>query len=258
MQIKCLIFLLFSTIIFSQTKAIVPKQGTIVFKKSEIITDFEKYRKSFGVIASKMVDFQIEKELMDNLMKPSADSTQINELKQAIKFIIEEDLNQKIENKDLKYHQTFKEQLVINYITFDGDTYKNYNIIDTDKNTLKTVAEDSITLISENIPYLYNQSEIIEIKEFKDHTKMINGFQCFKVIMLFKPNYCEEGEFENFMNQYKHKRELWVTDKIKCSYHPVENHKEIITKYYPLEIIESNEAFEGNIVNYSIIEFSAK
>lgn len=258
MQIKCLIFLLFSTIVFSQNKAIVPTKGAIVFKKLEIISDVEKYKKSMGAMSSKMVDFQIEKELMDNLMKPSEDSIQINELKQTLKSIIEEDINQDIENKDLKYHQIFKKQLIVNYQTFNDNTYENYKIIDTYKNTLKIVDKDSITIISDNVNYQYSQDEVIEINEFREETKKINNFKCFKVILLFKPNYNEDDEFENFMNKYIHKRELWVTDKIKCTYHPIENHKEIITKYYPLEIIESNEVIEGHFINYATILFSIK
>lgn len=258
MQIKCLIFLLFSTIVFSQNKAIVPTKGAIVFKKLEIISDVEKYKKSMGAMSSKMVDFQIEKELMDNLMKPNVDSTEINELKQTLKSIIEEDLNQDIENKDLKYYQIFKKQLIVNYQTFNDNTYENYKIIDTYKNTLKIVDKDSITIISDNVNYQYSQDEVIEINEFREETKKINNFKCFKVILLFKPNYNEDDEFENFMNKYIHKRELWVTDKIKCTYHPIENHKEIITKYYPLEIIESNEVIEGHFINYATILFSIK
>lgn len=135
MKVNYLVFLLFSTILLSQ-KTIVPKEGTIVFIKKDTVTDIEKYKKSFGVMASKMVDFQIEKELVDNLMKPDTDSTQINELKKALKIIIEEDLNQKIEYKELKYYQIFKDQLIINYATFNGNVFENYNLIDAHKKNI--------------------------------------------------------------------------------------------------------------------------
>lgn len=253
MKIKYLILLLLPTILFSQNKTIVPSFGTIVFNINETITDTEKYKKSLDEMVSNIVDFQIEKELAESLMKLNADSTQINELKQTLKNLVEEDLNLKIEEKDLKYHQCFKKRLVINYTTFNNNVIENYNIINTNKKAIKIIAKDSTTIISDNIPYKYNQNEIIEITEFKDETKNINGFECFKVIMLYKPNNDENNEFECFMNQYIHKRELWVTDKIKCNYHPIIDDKEIMTKYYPLEITESNEAIKGYQKNYKAI-----
>lgn len=257
MKVNYLVFLLFSITLFSQ-KTIVPKEGTIVFIKKDSVTDIEKYKKSFGVMASKMVDFQIEKELVDNLMKPDTDSTQITELKKALISIIEEDLNKEIENKDLKYHQIFKNHSIINYATFNGNVIENYNFIDTHKKTFKTIAKDSTSIILENIPYQYSQNEIIKINEFRDEIKTINGFKCFKIIMLFRLNSNDEDEFESFMQQYLHKKELWVTDKIKCNYHPVINDEEILSKYYPLEILESNEIIEGLVTSYKLNTLSIK
>lgn len=126
------------------------------------------------------------------------------------------------------------------------------------KKTFKTIAKDSTSIISENIPYQYSQNEIIEINEFRDEIKTINGFKCFKIIMSFRPNSNGGDEFESFMQQYLHKRELWVTDKIKCNYHPVINDEEILSKYYPLEIVESNEIIEGFVTSYKLNTLSIK
>ena len=265
MKFVYIICLLFSSIMFSQSKAIVPKQGAIVFKKVDTITDVEKYIISMVKLTSKMIDAQmkniIERELVENQMQLNTDSTQINEMKQVMKNMIEESVmqdidNKAIDNKDIKYHQLFKNQLVVKFQTLNDVIFENYNVINIQKNTSKTLESDSITIVSENIEYQYSKNEVLEIKEFKNETKKINGFKCFKVIMLFKPYYNEEDEFENFINQYVHKRELWVTDKIKCSYHPIENQKEIITKYYPLEITESIVGIEGQLVNFSIVSLS--
>jgi len=143
---------------------LVLKNYFIDFLKNFKIANFQSWK----------IDVYHKKQLVD-------DSTQINELKQALKSIIEEDINQDIENKDLKYHQIFKKQLIVNYLTFNDYTCENYKIIDTYKNKLKTVDKDSITIISDNLNYQYSQDEVIEIKEFREETKKINDFECFKL-----------------------------------------------------------------------------
>ena len=47
-------------------------------------------------------------------------------------------------------------------------------------------------------------------------------------------------------------RELWVTEEIKCNYHPVINDIEILEKYYPLEIIEYSNDIKGVLTSYKI------
>jgi hypothetical protein len=60
------------------------------------------------------------------------------------------------------------------------------------------------------------------------------------------------------MNQYKQIRELWVTTQINCKYHPIINEKEVLLKYYPLEIIESSEMMEGYITSYTLESLTVK
>ena len=54
------------------------------------------------------------------------------------------------------------------------------------------------------------------------------------------------------------KRELWVTNQIRCNFHPVINEKDILIKYYPLEIVESFEGLEGQITTYTLDKISIK
>ncbi|VXC11271.1 conserved hypothetical protein [Flavobacterium sp. 9AF] len=51
---------------------------------------------------------------------------------------------------------------------------------------------------------------------------------------------------------------MWVTTQIKCNYHPVINEKDILIKYYPLEIVESFEGLEGQITTYTLDKISIK
>ena len=54
MKFVYIICLLFSSIMFSQSKAIVPKQGAIVFVKEENIFDKDLYIKSFKELMPQM------------------------------------------------------------------------------------------------------------------------------------------------------------------------------------------------------------
>lgn len=255
-----LLLLLTISTVAQVTKTIVPTAGAIVFKKIAIINDAEKYKKSYGELSSKMIDFQIKKEISNTII--NIDTSKVNQMKKAFKTILLKEIENDITNKEngnLKYHQEFKDNTIINYITSFGEIINNYSIISPKQKLLKILANDSITLVSENQAYSYNQNEIIEIKEHQKENKIIDGYSCFKVVMLYRENLENDIDFENFMQQnYIQKRELWVTTQIKCQYHPIINEKEILLKYYPLEIIESTENIEGFIASYTIESLKIK
>ena len=256
------LLLIIVSIAYSQAKkTIVPTSGTIVFERRELITDEAIYKKSQEELASKMIDYQIKNELIKN--PKITDTAIINQLKeQLVMAIANENLYEDVAYRDenyIKYHQEFKNNQVINYTTSFEELLNDYLVINTKTQLTKTIANDSITVLSENQPYKYSTAEILEIKEYKEETKTINGYICFKVIMQYKSNEIEEdAELNNFMQQFIQKKELWVTTKIKCNYHPVINQKQILSKYYPLEIIESSEAHEGFITKYTIEKMDIK
>lgn len=65
---KLLILILISNnLLYSQNETIVPKNGTIVFIKKEIITDTLLYKKSFEKVLDK-VSLEIKKEA--SILKP--------------------------------------------------------------------------------------------------------------------------------------------------------------------------------------------
>lgn len=261
MKTTTFILLLITSIVYSQTiKTIVPTTGIIVLKKKEIITDTEKYKKSFAEFISKMIDYQIENELNERLVFP--DSLQIEQLKSEMKmmFLLEmdNDLDNK-EEKNIKHILKFKNNSIVQYITSFDEVIEDYTIINPQTQLTKIMASDSLTVLSENKLYEYNISKILELEEFKQETKLINGYNCFKVIMKCKSNLQSDDEFDTFINEnYILKRELWVTTQIKCNYHPVINEKDILIKYYPLEIIESFEGLEGQATTYTLEKISLK
>ncbi|MBP6039165.1 MAG: hypothetical protein KA523_03085, partial [Flavobacterium sp.] len=94
----------------------------------------------------------------------------------------------------------------------------------------------------------FDKNEIIKLTEYKNETKLINNYKCFKVIYSFNT---KENSFD-FNNFSMNNRELWVTEEIRCNYHPVINEIEILDKYYPLEVIEYSNEIKGTITTYKI------
>ncbi|NJM79936.1 MAG: hypothetical protein HC854_10520 [Flavobacterium sp.] len=255
------IILFITSIAYSQTKkTIVPTTGAIVFKMEAIISDTIKYQKSYDRLSSMMIDYQIEKENANTFV--NIDTSKVNQIKKTFKSILHREIKNKILNKDaesFKYHQKFHNNLIINYITSNDKIISDISIINPKLKLLKIVASDSISIISENKNYSYNKNEIVEIKEFKKEKRIIKGYTCFKVVVSYKEFQQNDIDFNNFMHQnYIQKRELWVTTQIKCNYHPVINEKEILLKYYPLEIIESTENIEGFVTKYLIEKIDIK
>ena len=132
---------------------------------------------------------------------------------------------------------------------FNRDTIKMYYSINGKINNRIFINRISHEVKDENNEYAeFYKNEIIEISEFKNEIKTINGFKCFKVIYSFNS---QEKSFD-FNNFSMNNRELWVTEEIKCNYHPVINDIEILEKYYPLEIIEYSNDIKGVLTSYKI------
>ena len=99
----------------------------------------------------------------------------------------------------------------INRLTND---YKRYHL-----RTNKLTKVKKYSFYNPDKPY----KEII----YKDSIKSINGFNCYKVLISEK--------FGDDSNSMKYK-EMYVTEEIHSLYHPVQIRKELLEKYYPLEV----------------------
>ena len=98
----------------------------------------------------------------------------------------------------------------------------------------------------------YSGNTIHDLKVLKEHTKMIRNYKCFKVIYTYSENNTADVDFSAFMGNFKVTREMWVTSQIKAMLHPIINDQEILSKYYPLEIIETSEMSKGKITHYEV------
>lgn len=89
------------------------------------------------------------------------------------------------------------------------------------------------------------------INEFRNEKKIIQGIECFKIVVTAQDDIGNE-EMPDFFRNLKTEYTMYVTDRIKCSFHPVVWYKIILDKYYPLEITESNEVLKGSVYKYEL------
>ena len=235
--------MLFSNAIFSQNKTIVPKSGSIVFIKEEKVLDKDLYLKSYKELMPKMKEAIAKEVLYERLIDgKKTDTIQLKEVAEKfaknfelmLQFIVEQ------EKEEIKFHHEFNGDTINKYFSKNGEIYK-----ETTLNKITGIETNEFNEYVEN-----EEDEIIKLTEFKNETKLINGFNCYKVIYNYKEQ--KVSDFDFLSEVTTNIRELWVTEKIKCNFHPVINEKEILDKYYPLEILEYSEEIKGFETNYKL------
>ncbi len=133
------------------------------------------------------------------------------------------------------------------------------------------ILKDSSLVRDASIAFSYRPKEnyeALDVKEYREHKKTIHGYDCFKVVLEFESNYMNtlvdpleifprsESLLSKYGDSLRYKTiyEIFVTDKIKCKYHPTFNIPEVLEKYYPLEVIKKNSSIEGNAIRYLVKE----
>jgi hypothetical protein len=244
-----ILFLLTSCCVFSQNKTIVPKTGTIVFVKEEIVMDKDLYLKSWKESIPK-VKKAMEKQLVyERLIEGKKTDTillkkEVDKISQAYEMMLPMIVDEPKEN--IKFHHEFKGDTIIAYNSKDNISNYNQKLINQISGSITNENNDNVKI---------HENQIIKLTEFKKETKIINGLKCFKVVYSFNHG-DQESTFDFFSEVVTNIRELWVTQEIKCNYHPVINEKEILEKYYPLEILEYSNEIKGFKTTYTIEKFS--
>lgn len=90
----------------------------------------------------------------------------------------------------------------------------------------------------------------LKIKEFREGKKMLANISCFKIKCTYQIIINHEEFRSVFETEYPDEvvnveSEMWVTEKIKPMYHPAFKVKEILEKYYPLDILETQDDIKG-------------
>lgn len=222
--------------VFSQNNTIVPKSGTIVFISKNIVNNEKLYEESFNNFKAYIISAYAEETVKTNVLTGSRYPYDSETLE--LDFNVFFPLNDR--TRTYKYFQEFDGTIVHHYKTLNDDMVDELAI-----NVETGITDDFL----EDYDY-YSSDVITDIKEFPEEIKIINGYKCFKVIYFLKE---DRSAIIDHSGHIDH-RELWVTDKIKCAYHPVISDKLILEKYYPLEINEYFNVLKGYVKKYELIK----
>ncbi|WP_159801183.1 hypothetical protein [Flavobacterium sp. MK4S-17] len=229
-----LISIVFTTAcIAQQSKPIVPNVGNIVFNKEEIMVNEDVFQKSIDNFLQLVQHSAIDERRASGL---ETDSLWL--------AITKEDAKKSIISKDghpVRQHHIFRDSLIVEFTTLDDKIIGDYTVINKLSGQTEMLAKKDSTTFYLKRPYAYSDIKIKYIKEFRNETRLIGGFKCFKIIYLCT----EQTDFSEELNFY---RELWVTDRILCQYHPIVKEKQILKKYYPLEVLEYSEMLKGIMI----------
>lgn len=100
----------------------------------------------------------------------------------------------------------------------------NANIIERNRNT------NTYKILPQRKVKFYSTSSRYDLIEYRDQTKVILGYKCFKVLL--------KKKFQNNSRSVIYDFEMYVTEDIDLNYNPANRNKDILEKYYPLEIIK--------------------
>ncbi|WP_298116673.1 hypothetical protein [Flavobacterium sp.] len=239
-------FLILNINCFSQEIAIVPKSGTIAFRKDQVITDTVAFKKSTEQLSEKIFN-SLRNSIKENEIKQNTevDSIAINEIISEIKRETKGNLYLELYGDDYgtyRFYNTFHKDKVDYYYTLNNELQSDtitYDITFLDKH------------LKENNVFQFPVLKILEVREFKNETKLIEGYLCYKVDFKYKEIF-DDNDFDSFKNDLNQHKELWVTEKIRVPMHPIIQIPEILDKYYPLEIIEYSEEIKGMKTIYSL------
>lgn len=220
-----ILFLVFTnTYLFSQDQ---PKIGTIVFESCKFLGN-----KHLKLSESKRKE---KREKIRDFVKKNIDTKKPDEFINSMpksELEVYGDSMRCTYKLDI-YNHFYESMTKCDYIKeSDTEMYEQINRENFEANTIirkkkinqyEILRKRKITL--SRIPDKY------ELVEYRNETKNILGYKCFKVIMRNKK---KQNESRLIIYDF----EMYVTEDISINYSPISRYKEILEKYYPLEIIK--------------------
>ena|SRR5690606_532343 len=238
--------------------AFVPKKGTISFITQTNIYNQEEYDTSIAEFRDSFIQNlkeNIKREYKEKGLAVNEES--LNSLIEMQSQLFEPLFIEQVYSTNKSYNYKFQDSLIISYEEIDNKISGDYTIIYRESSQYNMLSKiDSTTFYLEKQSYPYrSENEIVNFMEEKTNRKTIGGYDCFKVILKVKEEMTEmDIEFQQIFQGSFKILEMYVTEDIKCSYHPIIKFSNVLEKYYPLEIIETDNLVKGINVNYQLIE----
>ncbi len=230
---------------FAQQKRTNPIKGEIIFSSSAIIPDSAFFVKSLK---------ESQKRFFNRFIKKLDDSNNIDTAEML--FLMENHISPSMitETKDHYFLYKYKGNSIESHQTDGKQKSNKFSIIDTQKSTITDVEIfDNDTVATDPINFSYTGVKEENIQELRHEKRIINGYECFKVIYTYKLDFLEDDDYLKVIsNNEQSTATYWVTEKFQSLFHPVCKENSILEKYYPLEITYDNPLYKGLTVIYRL------
>lgn len=238
-------YFLFSNLSLAQKKTFVPVKGEIVFSSTAIIPDTSYFLASLKENNRRLVDYLVKKLDIANDEKVDTAS---------LLTLMSGSISPKSFSENFDYHFLYQDSLIESYKTLNSKRSNSFSIINTKQlNYTDLMVFDDDTSGTDPVNFQYLKLKDKNIKEFKSEKRVINGYECFKVVVKYKIDFGEEDDsLEKIIGNEQCIAVYWVTDKIQSLFHPVSKEKEILENYYPLEITYDNPLHKGLSLVYRL------
>jgi hypothetical protein len=202
------------------------KLGSIVFESCKYManqhlapsqSDKKKEKDKFKKFIEQNIDAKNAKEFINSIPK-----TDIETYGDSLKCTYKLDI----------YNEVYESKVVCDYLQKTNmEIYKQIDRKTLIANTVQRNINSNAYKIFDGRPIdFYSTADRYELLEFKDDTKVILGYKCFKVVL--------KKKFQKNPHLTTYDYEMYVTEDIKLNYHPAYRNKDILEKYFPLEIIK--------------------
>jgi hypothetical protein len=223
-----------------------PSLGIVTYTKQSRITDTAAFNKTSTLFAKNMVD-SLTSQMMALKTKLGEDTSGINAASAPFKNLMLEEVF-KTETPETHIDEFQKDKIVNFVIEGEGNKTGKFYF-----NHADNLVYNSYN--SEEIEDYFESEDVISLKEYRTEKKLIKGYNCFKIIYVYR----EKTDNEEFqMPEMIIEREMWVTDKIIAPFHSVIRSPQILSKYYPLEITEKMSKVDGFETKYLLENISLK
>jgi len=223
-MMKKFIFLCFLNISFSVYCQDQQKVGALVFESHKFMgnkhlkpsdAEIKREKEKLRAFVKKEIDSVTPDKFINSFPKPELEHYG-GSMKCLHTFDIYEEYYESVVECDYIKKTNIQRYEQIKIKTLEANTIER----DINTNHYKILGKRQLTLSPTPNDY--------EIIEYRDETKLILGYECFKVVL--------KKKFQENLHLTIYDVEMYVTEAIKLNYSPVTRYKEILKKYYPLEI----------------------
>ncbi|EZH73206.1 hypothetical protein ATO12_19575 [Aquimarina atlantica] len=239
---------------------LIPEKGSIHFERVIHITNQKlvdsTYSKSLNTILENTRNSSVDiiKEIAVSTRGKNQAMQKVMDMQNMVKDAFKKTCHPNFMEKDVRNSFCFEKGLILSTCTANEKS-QNY-ILDPENVTITQIYLDKKQnrIRSQPTKYYYFNVNDFHINEYRNQTKVIKGYKCFKVVLeINKPL-----PLSSKLPAIKEKYIMYVTEEIKFKYHPLVLLKEVLEQYYPLEIIETTDLVEGYQKVYTVTEMNLK